>query len=172
MSTNEFLTVKGTICQFPKAQYRPEDLTDAQQWHLRERLVASARFDGLDDDAAEEAGSAMWLHWRTRDYSRCDIARGEHARAYYAVRRYARLSNWKGFTGMRRDRKAKVTAEAIAMRERLRERNNPTPDEVAIACERIAGTVVHSRKAYRLAKRIGLPGVRELVREACGFCPE
>lgn len=172
MSINEFLTVKGTVCQFPKAQYRPEDLTDAQQWRIREKLVASARFDGLDDDAAEEAGSAMFLHWRTRDYSRCDIARGEHARAYYAVRRYARLSNWKGFTGMRRDRKAKVTAEAIAMRERLRERNNPTPDSVAIACERIAGAAVHSRKAYRLAKRIGLPGIRELVREACGFCPE
>jgi len=35
--------------------------------------------------------------------------------------------------------------------------------------ERIAKTPRHSGKAYRLAVSIGLPGVRELVRVACGF---
>jgi hypothetical protein len=66
----------------------------------------------------------------------------------------------------------RACAAELAMRERLRERCNPTPESVAVACERIAKTPVHSRKAYRLAKRLGLPGVRELVREACGFAAE
>jgi hypothetical protein len=43
---------------------------------------------------------------------------------------------------------------------------------VAEAIERIAKSPALGRKAYRLAKRIGLPGVRELVREACGFAAE
>ncbi len=162
----------GSVCPFPREVYRPSDLTGEQMTTLREKLEQDARWDGLDPDAAEEAGDRMFFHWMTRNYAACNIARGDHARAYYAIRRYARLSHWQGFTGQRRARKAKVTAEAIDMRERLRERNNPTPESVAIAVERIAKTPCHSGKAYRLAKRIGLPGVRELVREACGFAGE
>jgi hypothetical protein len=40
---------------------------------------------------------------------------------------------------------------------------------VAVAVERIATSPKYGRKAYRLAQRIGLPGVRELVKVACGF---
>jgi hypothetical protein len=58
------------------------------------------------------------------------------------------------------------------MRERMRQRHNPTPESVAMAVERIARTPKHAGKAYRIAKSIGLPGVRELVREACGFGAE
>lgn len=162
----------GSACVYPREAYRPSDLTGEQMMQLRAGLEQSARFDGLDEEAAEEAASKMFHHWFTRNYGRCDIGRGDHARAYYAIRRYARLSHWQGFTGQRRQRKAKVTAEAIAMRERLRERHNPTPESVAVAVERIAKTACHSRKAYRLAKTLGLPGVRELVREACGFAGE
>lgn len=166
------ITTIGQACKWPREAYRPSDLTGDQQAAIRSRLQKDARFDGLDDEAAEEAASAMFFHWFTRNYGRCNIGRGDHARAYYAVRRYARLSRWKGFTGQRRGRKAKITSENIAMRERLRERCNPTPESVAIAVERMANTPCHSKKAYRLAKRIGLPGVRELVREACGFAAE
>lgn len=162
----------GSFCQFPREAYRPADLTGGEQMAIRARLQRDARLDGLREEEAEEAAAAMFCHWYARNYGRCNIARGDHARAYYAVRRYARLSNWKGFTGQRRSRKAKVTAEAIALRERMRQRNNPTPDSVAMACERMANTPCHSRKAYRLAKSLGLPGVRELVREACGFSAE
>jgi hypothetical protein len=43
---------------------------------------------------------------------------------------------------------------------------------VAEGVERIANSPKLGRKAYRLAKKLGLPGVRELVREACGFAAE
>ena len=159
----------GAACAFPREAYRPSDLTGEQMLNLKRRLQREAGFDGLDDDAAEEAADRMFFHWFTRNYGKCAIGRGDHARAYYAIRKYARLSRWQGFTGQRRARKAAVTAEVIAMRERLRERNQPTPESVAVAVVLIARTPCHSRKAYRLAKRIGVPGVRELVREACGF---
>lgn len=164
--------VEGAYCAFPRATYNPRDLDDAGHVAILERLKRDASFDGLDDDAAEEASSKMYLHWYARNYARCDIARGDHARAYYAVRRYARLSMWQGFTGQRRARKAKITEGQLQARERARAKHNPTPDSVAMACERIARTPMHSRKAYRIAKSLGLPGVRELVREACGFAPE
>lgn len=159
----------GAFSFWPRQTYNPADIGPDGMWAVRQRLERDARRDGLGEEAAEEAASAMFLHWLTRNYARCDIPRGDHARAYFAVRRYARLSMWRGFTGQRRARKARVTAEQIAMRHRLRERNNPTPDAVAMAVERIAKAPAHGRKAYRLAKAMGMPGVRELVREACGF---
>ena len=167
-----FNRVAANVCHYPKQTYRPDDLADDQQEALLLLFRLQALYDGLGEDAAEEAASVFYLHWRTRDYSRCDIARGEHARAYYAIRRYARLSNWQGFTGQRRAKRRTITEGMLSRRERMRERNNPTPDSVAIAVERIAKTPKHSGKAYRLAKSLGLPGVRELVREACGFAAE
>jgi hypothetical protein len=60
----------------------------------------------------------------------------------------------------------------LARKERIRERAAYTPAMVAEAIERIGRSPALGRKAYRLAKRLGLPGVRELVREACGFAAE
>jgi len=167
-----FNRVSANVCHYPKQTYRPDDLTGEQQEALLRLFRLQALCDGMGDEAAEEAASVFFLHWRTRDYSRCDIARGEHARAYYAIRRYARLSNWQGFNGQRRAKRRTITEGMLAMRERMRERSNPTPESVAIAVERIAKTPKHGGKAYRLAKALGLPGVRELVREACGFSAE
>jgi hypothetical protein len=162
----------GAYCHFPRQTYQPGDLSGEEAMALRARLERDARLDGLGEEEAEEAASAMLAHWYGRNYARCNIGRGDHARAFYAIRRYARLSNWKGFTGQRRARKAKITEAQLAARYRLAERHNPTPESVAVACERMARTPMHAGKAYRLAKSLGLPGVRELVREACGFAAE
>lgn len=166
----QFHTV-GSFCQFPREVYRPADLTGEEQAALCARLERDARLDGLREEEAEEAAHAMLLHWFARNYGRCNIARGDHARAYYAVRRYARLSNWKGFTGQRRGRKAKVTGEAIAMRERLRQRNLPLPGDAVAGMERIQASPALRRKAERLARRLGV-SVAAMIREACGFSAE
>jgi hypothetical protein len=179
----------GASCVWPMQPYNPADLSPGQHVTLREGFRIAALRDGLSEDAADEAASQFYAHWLGRNWGRLAIPRGDHARAFYSVRAYARRSHWHGFTGQRRQARgkrvprdsagnpvkvsvARACAAELAMRERLRERCNPTPESVAIACERIAKTPAHSRKAYRLAKRLGLPGVRELVREACGFPAE
>lgn len=158
----------GSFCAFPRQAYNPADLTGEEQLGIRQRLERDARYDGLGEEEAEEAASAMFAHWYCRRYGNCAIGRGDHARAYYAVRRYARLSNWKGFTGQRRQRKAKVTAEAIAMRERLRQRALPLPADAVEGLERIQASPHLRRKAERLAQRMGV-SVEGMIREACGF---
>ena len=163
------IVADGAFCQFPRQTYSPADLSAESHVSFREWLYRSALYDGLDQEAAEEAASKMYLHWFSRDYSRCDIGRGDHLRSMYAVRRYARRSLWQGFTGQRRSRKAKTTAEMIAKRERLRERNQPTPEGVAIAMERIGQSPAIARKALKVGKPLGLDAVRSIVREACGF---
>ncbi len=172
MNAFDTLGCDVVACKYPREAYRPSDLRGEQHKALWDMLRIAASFDGLDPEAAEEAASKMYAHWLARNYGQCDIARGDHARAYWAIRRYAKRSHWQGFTGQRRDRKAALTAENLAMRERVRERNQSTPASVAVAVERIAHSPAYGRKAYRLAKKIGLPGVRELVREACGFGAE
>ena len=179
----------GSSCPYPMQPYNPADLEPGQHTAVWEGLRLSALRDGLSEDAAEEAASQFYAHWLGRKWGKLKIPRGDHARAFYSVRAYARRSFWHGFTGQRRQARGKrvpmgsdgkpvkvsiqkACAAELAMRERLRERCNPTPESVAVACERIGRTPVHSRKAYRLAKRLGLPGVRELVREACGFVGE
>lgn len=176
----------GAHCVWPFQPYSPSDLSSEEHAAVRERFARDAAWDGLGEDAADEAGSAFYLHWLSRRWATRPIPRGDHQRAYYSVRAYARRSAWAGFTGNRRQSTARrvplgsdgkpvkmsvhrACAAELALRERMRERCNPTPDSVAIAVERISRTPVHSRKACRLAKRLGLPGVRELVREACGF---
>jgi hypothetical protein len=161
----------GSYCQFPRQTYCPADLTGEEQAALCERLERDARLDGLREEEAEEAAHAMFFHWLTRNYGRCNVARGDHPRAYYAVRKYARLSRWKGFTGQRRGRKAQVTAESIALRERLRQRNLPLPHDALDGRERIQASPALRRKAERLAKRLGV-SVDAMIREACGFAAE
>lgn len=159
----------GSFCPFPRQTYNPADLPAEAHVAFREWLFRSARYDGLGEEAAEEAASKMYLHWLSRDYTSCNVGRGDNLRAMYAVRRYARRSLWQGFTGQRRARKAKVTAEAIAKSERLRERNLVTPEGVAIAMERIGQSPAIARKALKIGQGVGLSDVRSIVREACGF---
>jgi hypothetical protein len=169
--------------------YNPTDLPPEDHAAIRERLVRDARRDGLGEEAAEEAASQFYCHWLARQWAKLKIPRGDHARAYYSVRAYARRSHWHGFTGQRRAARgkrvplgsdgkpvkmsvAKIAAGELQARERAKARAAFGPASVAEAAERIANSPALGRKAYRLAKRLGLPGVRELVREACGFAAE
>jgi hypothetical protein len=179
----------GSYSHYPRQAYRPADLPAEHHVALRARIVRAARWWGMEDEAAEEAGSQFYAHWLGRSWGKSDIPRGDHARSFASVLAFAKRSHFHGFTGLRRNARGKrvergsdglpvkvsipkACAAELAMRERLRERCNPTPESVAMAVERIAKTAAHSRKAYRIAKAIGLPGVRELVREACGFAAE
>lgn len=179
----------GAACAWPMQPYAPADLSPDGHLEIQERLYRDARRDGLGEDAAREAASQFYLHWLARKWGKLAIPRGDHARAYYSVRAYARKSFWHGFTGGRRQsigrrvpmgsdgRPVKMSVKAmsvaeLASRDRARERAAYTPDMVAAAVERIAHSPALGRKAYRLAKRLGLPGVRELVLEGLGFAAE
>lgn len=179
----------GSYSVFPRQSYNPSDLAPEDHLAIRQRIIRAARWWGLREEEAEEAGSQFYAHWLCRNWARTDIPRGDHARAVASVLAYAKRSHWHGFTGQRRAKQGKhvprdsagnkikiaahkASREELMMLERLRERCNPTPESVAMAVERIARTPKHAGKAYRLAKSIGLPGVRELVREACGFAAE
>jgi hypothetical protein len=179
-------TMIGMKCDWPMQTYSPADLPAEYHMDVRSRIVRAARWWGLDEEAAEEAGSQFYAHWLARNWAATGIGKGDHARAIASVLAYAKRSHFHGFTGQRRNARGKrvergadghpvkasirkACAAELAMLARLKERSQPTPESVAVAAERIATTPAHSRKAYRLAKRLGLPGVRELVREACGF---
>lgn len=176
-----FTFANVSVCMLPRQDYSAADLPSEyhpavrdyfRRWALRDMLpdARDARErEGLRE-RAEEAASEAYLFWLTNRTKR--IPRGAHASALCGVRRFFQRSGWHGRTGQRRASRRTITGERLAMRERLRERHNPTPESVAVAVERIARTPCHSRKAYRLAKALGLPGVRELVREACGFAAE
>lgn len=183
------LDLVGQSCKWPMEAYNPHDLSPEGHEAIRQRIIRAAKWWGMDDDSAEEAGSQFYAHWLGRKWGTTGIGRGDHFRAVASILAYAKRSHFHGFTGQRRQARGKrvergsdglpvrvsvrkACAAELAQRERLRERNNPTPESVAVAVERIAKTPMHSKKAYRLAKRIGLPGVRELVREACGFAAE
>jgi hypothetical protein len=183
---NLYFCHTGACCAWPMEAYDPADLPPEDHTAIREKFVRDAIRDGIGPEEAEEVGSQFYLHWLGRDWGRRDIPRGDHARAYFSVRAYARRSAWHGFTGNRRQSRskriergsdglpvkrsvAKVAAGEIQAREQARARAAYTPASVAESVERIANSPALGRKAYRLAKRLGLPGVRELVREACGF---
>lgn len=175
------IAIDGARCAWPREAYDPADLPREYHGAVLEYFRRAAERDmlpdarsrreaeGLRERAAEAASEAyvFWLENRTKR-----IPRYAHHSALKGVRLFMERSGWKGRTGQRRADRRAITEQRIAMRERLRQRSQPTPESVAVAVERIARAPAHSRKAYRLAKRIGLPGVRELVREACGFSAE
>jgi hypothetical protein len=127
----------GASCAFPRETYNPADLTGDQHMGLREGLYRTARYDGLDEDAADEAASQFYTHWLARDYSKLPYARGDHMRAYYAIRAYARRSQWRGFTGQRRAQNRQASAEMLAMRERRLQSAIPRPDALTMARETV-----------------------------------
>jgi hypothetical protein len=147
--------------------YSPADLEPAQHVALREGLRIAALRDGLSEDAAEEAASVMYLHWLARDWSKGSVSRGDHARAFYSIRAYARRSFWHGFTGQRRAARgkrvprdsagnpvkvsvSKATREEIESRQRRRESMIPGPVDHAMAWE-----AVENQPWTKKAKRIG-----------------
>jgi hypothetical protein len=183
---NLYFCHRGACCAWPMEPYNPADLPPEDHVAIRERFGRDARRDGVGEEESEEVASRAYAHWLGRRWGALAIPRGDHARAYLSVRAYFRKSFWHGFTGQRRQSRskrlergsdglpvkmsvAKVAAGEIAAKEQARERAAYTPASVATAVERIATSPALGRKAYRLAKRLGLPGVRELVREACGF---
>lgn len=171
----------GAHCAWPRQGYNPADLPAEYhpavlayfERHALRYYMPEARNNrerqGMRE-RAKEAASTAYAFWLANRTDR--IPRGAHGSALAGVRRYMERSEWQGWTDRRRAARRAITGERLAMRERLRERHNPTPESVAIAMERIATTPMHAGKAYRLAKSIGLPGVRELVKVACGFSEE
>jgi hypothetical protein len=171
----------GSACNYPREAYNPADLAPEYHEGVREYFRRAAYRDFLPEartaderrgieERAEEAASVAYLFWLTNRTNR--IPRGAHFSAMAGVRRFMERSRWQGRTGQRRASRRTVTEGALMRQERARERSQFTPASVAEAVERIAKSPALGRKAYRLAKRIGLPGVRELVREACGFTAE
>lgn len=178
----------GACCAWPMEAYRPDDLPPEDHVAIRARLVRDARRDGLGEDAAEEAGSQFYAEWLGRAWGRRGIPRGDHARAYYSIRAYARKSHWHGFTGERRQSRSKRIERGsdglpvkrsvwkacqayLAMRERLRERNYPLPSDPACAMDRLRFAPALRRKAERIARRHGMT-LEAMVRVACGFAAE
>lgn len=178
----------GAYCVYPRQDYNPADLP--AEYHPAvlayferaayrdlareiltpskgaERIRTAKQRQGIAERAAEAASEA-YVFWLTNRTKR--IPRGAHISAMAGVRRFMERSGWKGRTGQRRAANRKQVEGMLARREAARERAGYTPESVAVAVERIANSPALGRKAYRLAKRLGLPGVRELVREACGF---
>jgi len=173
MRSNTLTIAAGASCAFPRQAYRPADLTGEQHMSLREGLYRTARYDGLDEDAADEAASVFYAHWLARDYGQLSYARGDHMRAYYAIRAYARRSQWRGFTGARRDRKRPQTVEMLAWRERRRLATVPGPDAPVVAGDELSlrPWSQTSRKAARLAAKMGT-SVAGLLATAYGFDAE
>lgn len=173
--------IEGSYCVWPRQQYNPADLPaeyHPQVWSYFERaalryFLPEARNqrerEGMRE-RAQEAASVAYLFWRTNRTDR--IPRGAHYSAMAGVRRFMEKSRWQGRKDARRASRRTVTAERIAARERLRARHNPTPESVAMTMDRIASVPAAGRKAYRFARQLGLPGVRELVRVANGFAQD
>lgn len=175
------IITSGAYCAYPREAYSPSDLPPeyhpavlayferaAYRFFLPEARTKKERA-GMKERASE-AASVAYLAWLSMRTDR--IPRGAHASAMAGIRRYMEKSRWQGFTGARRNANRATTEGMLARKERIRERAAYTPAMVAEAIELIGNSPALGRKAYRLAKRIGLPGVRELVREACGFTAE
>ena len=179
----------STYCAFPRQPYCPADLSPAGHLALREALRRAAIWDGLSEDAADEAASAMYLHWLSRDWSKGEVCRGDHARAYYSIRAYARRSFWHGFTGQRRSARGKrvprdsagnpvkvsvsiATREEIEQQQRRRESMIPGPVDHAMAWEAVEGQP-WAKKARRIGEMAFQTGVtpRQVFDMATGAEP-
>ena len=176
----------GAYSVWPMLPYNPADLPADGHVAIRSRIVRAARWFGLNEEAAEEAGSQFYAHWLGRKWERTGIPRGDHWRSVASVLAYAKRSHFHGFTGQRRVARGRrvergsdgkpvkmsvrrACAAELENRQRLRERNQPTPEGVAIAMERIGQSPAIARKALRVGHGVGLSDVRSIVRGACGF---
>lgn len=187
----------GSSCAFPRrpynaselpAEYHAEVLARMRRAALRdmraeaatpdvrrERIKTAAQRNGIAERAEEAAAEcyARWLSLRGVEW--CDA--GDHARAIGGTIRYMRLSSWKGRTGAYRAAKRAETAERLAMIARLRQRNVPTPCDLAQWAERLpasggaGGVHAQRRRAERVAGRLGL-SVDGLARLANGLAIE
>jgi hypothetical protein len=187
----------GSRCSFPRRPYNASELPAEHHTEVLERMRRAALRDmraaaatpdkrreriktrkqqlGLLE-RAEEAAGECYVHWLSlRDAAWCSA--GDHARAVSGTIRYMRLSSWKGRTGAYRAVKRAVTAERLAMIARLRQRNVPTPAQLAEWAERLpadggaGGLRAQRRRAERLAEGLGL-AVEGLARLANGLAIE
>jgi hypothetical protein len=178
----------GSYCPWPRETYSPHDLPPDGHLAIQRGYALAARYDGLGEDAAAEAGADMYARWLGRDYVASDVARGDHYHAYCGTLAWARKSAWRGWTGGRRrhngkhaprdsaGRRVRITVwkacEAyMRLQYCMRQRNLPLPHDPALALERIEASPNLRRRAARVAKRIGM-SVADMVRLACGFCAE
>ena len=162
----------GGACRWPRATYDPHDLLPHRHEAIRAAFYRAARRDGLAEDEADEAASWGYCRWLARDYRHADIGRGDHLRAYAAIRRFAVLSRWQGFTGARRASRRKITEGHIARRERMREQHQPRPDSMSIVADRLTSSHWSRKLVMRLttlAQIVGAEDVDSLLRMAAGL---
>jgi hypothetical protein len=192
-----YFRTTGAHCSFPRRPYNASELPAEYHAEVLERMRRAALRDMRAEAAtpdkrrerirtgkqrrgllerAEEAAAECYAHWLSlRDAEWCSA--GDHARAVGGAIRYMRLSSWKGRTGAYRAIKRAETAERLAMIARLRQRNVPTPCELAQWAERLpagggaGGLRAQRRRAERVAERLGL-SVDGLARLANGLAIE
>ena len=187
----------GACCAFPRRPYSPATLPAeyheavwesfrraAYRDHVyaashpkagQERIRTPEQRAGLRE-RAEESASVAYLHWQGLEGAGW-IAYGDHTRAIAATIRFMHRSAWQGATGYRRDARREATEESLALAARLRQRNVPTPCQIAQWGERVpadrgeSGLAAQRRKARILAESLGLD-VGGLARLANGLSVE
>jgi len=192
-----YLNATGACCSFPRRPYDARELPEEYHAEVLERMRRAALRDMRAEastpdkrreriktrrqqrgilERAEEAAAECYARWLSlRDAGWC--AAGDHARAISGTIRYMRLSAWKGRTGAHRASKRSETAERLAMVARLRQRNVPTPCDLAQWAERLpagggaGGLRAQRQRAERVAERLGL-SVDGLARLANGLAIE
>lgn len=159
----------GNCCAWPRQPYHPADLLPHQHETIRAAFYRAARRDELDEEAAEEAASWSYCYWLARDYAKNEIGRGDHLRAYASIRKYGKLTQWKGVTGHRRQKTRKTTQGMIERKERTRQAHQPRPDSFASALDRIAHNSRLMAKVAELMAANDCETVDDLLRMASGL---
>lgn len=156
-------------CKWPREAYRPSDLLPHQHEAIRAAYYRSARKDGLSEEDAEEAASWAYSRWFTRDYTKTDIGRGDHLRAYASTRAYARITRWKGVTGCRRQANRKISQGIIERKEIARQQHDPRPDAFLCAEDRFRHSSKLRGQAHKLMRELKLSSMDGLLRMAAGL---
>ena len=143
----------GSHCLFPRQPYSAADLPSEYHAEVlaafqraalrdiqreaaapdpaRERIRTAQQRAGLRERAAE-AGAAAYARWLSLSGAEW-LPRGDHGRSIGATIRWSRACGWNpgGGNGLRRAARRAITAQRLAMRERLRARSVPTPAQIA-----------------------------------------
>ena len=150
------------LAAFQRAALRDIQREAAAPDPARERIRTAQQRAGLRERAAE-AGAAAYARWLSLSGAEW-LPRGDHGRSIGATIRWSRACGWNpgGGNGLRRAARRAITAQRLAMRERLRARSVPTPAQIAEWGERLpadggaGGLRAQRRRAERLAESLGL----------------